>query len=106
MQILFANDGNPMNTGERLKAWAKRVKRDGLTLWFAGEHPRTPWHAKAVGVFVVAYALSPLVECRGQAEAWMDSAGAKPQSNAGAVLILALWLSVGAAAWFWLMPRP
>lgn len=87
-----------MNTGERLKAWAKRVKRDGLTLWFAGEHPRTPWHAKAVGVFVVAYALSPLVECRGQAEAWMDSAGAKPQSNAGAVLILALWLSVGAAA--------
>lgn len=95
-----------MNTGERLKAWAKRVKRDGLTLWFAGEHPRTPWHAKAVGVFVVAYALSPLVECRGQAEAWMDSAGAKPQSNAGAVLILALWLSVGAAAWFWLMPRP
>ena len=95
-----------MNTGERLKAWAKRVKRDGLTLWFAGKHPRTPWHAKAVCVSVVAYALSPLVECRGQAEAWMDSAGAKPQSNAGAVLILALWLSVGAAAWFWLMPRP
>lgn len=141
MQILFENDGNPMNTAERLKAWAKRVKRDGLTLWFAGKHPRTPWHAKAVGVFVVAYALSPidlipdfipvlgyvddvlllpgliylairllppdvLVECRGQAEAWMESAGAKPRSKAGAVLIVALWLSVGAAAWFWLMPRP
>lgn len=106
MQILFENDGNLMNTAERLKAWAKRVKRDDLTLWFAGKHPRTPWHAKAVGVFVVAYALSPLVECRGQAEAWMDSAGAKPRSKAGAVLIVALWLSVGAAAWFWLMPRP
>ncbi|NMK46478.1 YkvA family protein [Achromobacter sp. Bel] len=49
-----------MNISERLKAWAKRIKRDGLTLWFAGKHPRTPWYAKAVGVFVVAYALSPI----------------------------------------------
>jgi len=72
----------------------------------ASADPVTPWHAKAVGVFVVAYALRPLVECRGQAEAWMDSAGAKPRSKAGAVLIVALWLSVGAAAWLWLMPRP
>lgn len=41
-------------------AWAKRVKRDGVTLWFAGKHPGTPWYAKAIGVFVVAYALSPI----------------------------------------------
>jgi len=43
-----------------LKKWAKRVKRDGVTLWFAGKHPQTPWYAKALGLFVVAYALSPI----------------------------------------------
>ncbi len=49
-----------MSLGESLKAWAKRVKRDGLTLWFAGKNPKTPWYAKALGGFVVAYALSPI----------------------------------------------
>lgn len=38
-----------------MNAWAKRIKRDGVTLWFAGKNPRTPWYAKALGVFVVAY---------------------------------------------------
>lgn len=49
-----------MNIRDNLKAWAKRVKRDGVTLWFAGKNPKTPWYAKALGVFVVAYALSPI----------------------------------------------
>ena len=49
-----------MSISSNLKAWAKRLKRDGLTLWFAGKHPKTPWHAKALGMFVVAYALSPI----------------------------------------------
>lgn len=49
-----------MNISDNLKAWAKRVKRDGITLWFAGKSPKTPWYAKALGVFVVAYALSPI----------------------------------------------
>jgi uncharacterized membrane protein YkvA (DUF1232 family) len=44
----------------RLRTWARHVKRDGVTLWFAGKDRRTPWHAKALGVFVVAYALSPI----------------------------------------------
>jgi uncharacterized membrane protein YkvA (DUF1232 family) len=44
----------------RLKAWALRLRRDGLVLWFALQHPRTPWSAKALAVFVVAYALSPI----------------------------------------------
>lgn len=43
-----------------LRAWARRIKRDGVTLWFAARHPRTPWYAKALGAFVVAYALSPI----------------------------------------------
>lgn len=45
---------------EQTKAWARRLKRDGVTLWFAGKHPRTPWYAKALGAFVVAYSLSPI----------------------------------------------
>jgi len=49
-----------MRYSKNLKAWAKRVKRDGVTLWFAGKHPRTPWVAKALGVLVVGYALSPI----------------------------------------------
>jgi len=129
-----------MNVSDRRKAWAKRIKRDGLTLWFAGKHARTPWYAKALGLFVVAYALSPidlipdfipvlgyvddvlllpgliwlaikllppdvLQECRGQADAWMQAqGGAKPRSLAGAVMIVALWLGISVAAWFWLAP--
>ena len=42
------------------RVWATRIKRDAITLWFARTHPRTPWHAKALGLFVVAYALSPI----------------------------------------------
>jgi len=49
-----------MRISDNLKTWAKRIKRDGVTLWFAGKNPRTPWYAKALGVFVVAYALSPI----------------------------------------------
>ena len=49
-----------MNISNNLTAWAKKIKRDGVTLWFAAKNPRTPWHAKAIGVFVVAYALSPI----------------------------------------------
>lgn len=46
--------------GQRLRGWARRIKRDGVTLWFACRHERTPWAAKAVAAVVVAYALSPI----------------------------------------------
>lgn len=49
-----------MSIASTLRAWAKRIKRDGVTLWFAGKNPQTPWYARALGVFVVAYALSPI----------------------------------------------
>jgi uncharacterized membrane protein YkvA (DUF1232 family) len=49
-----------MAIGDKLKGWALRIKRDGVTLWFAVRHSGTPWYAKAIGVFVVAYALSPI----------------------------------------------
>lgn len=129
-----------MSISATMKTWAKRIKRDGVTLWFAGKHPRTPWYAKALGLFVVAYALSPidlipdfipvlgyvddmillpvliwltvkllpvevLAECRVQADAWMETEGRKPSSRMGAVLIVAVWLAVGAALWFWFKPH-
>jgi uncharacterized membrane protein YkvA (DUF1232 family) len=49
-----------MKTGEAIRRWATRIKRDGLTLWFAGKHPATPRYVKALAAFVVAYALSPI----------------------------------------------
>ncbi|OYT91036.1 MAG: hypothetical protein CFE43_15625 [Burkholderiales bacterium PBB3] len=49
-----------MATFATLKRWARRVKRDGVTLWFAGKNPATPWYAKALGLLVAAYALSPI----------------------------------------------
>mgnify|MGYP003575885777 FL=1 len=42
------------------RAWARQIKRDVMTLWFARSHPATPWYAKVMGAFVVAYALSPI----------------------------------------------
>ena len=48
------------NLLQRGRDIARRIKRDGLTLWFAARHPDTPWPAKALGAFVVAYALSPI----------------------------------------------
>jgi uncharacterized membrane protein YkvA (DUF1232 family) len=48
------------SAGERLRAWARRIKRDAVTLWFACRDPRTPWAVKALCIFVVAYALSPI----------------------------------------------
>lgn len=49
-----------MNLTERLSSWARRIKRDSVTLWFAYRDPRTPWLVKALCAFVVAYALTPI----------------------------------------------
>ncbi|GLS20010.1 hypothetical protein GCM10007874_30270 [Labrys miyagiensis] len=45
---------------ERLRHWARALKRDVLTLWIAARDPRTPWRAKLVASAVAAYALSPI----------------------------------------------
>jgi uncharacterized membrane protein YkvA (DUF1232 family) len=49
-----------MSIFESIKVWAKRIKRDAVMLWFARRHPDTPFLAKAICVFTVAYALSPI----------------------------------------------
>ena len=43
-----------------LKTWAKALKRDVMTLWFALKHPLTPWYARAFAAILTAYALSPI----------------------------------------------
>jgi len=49
-----------MKLGGTLKNWARRIARDGVALGFAVKDPRTPWYAKAIGIVVAAYALSPI----------------------------------------------
>jgi uncharacterized membrane protein YkvA (DUF1232 family) len=44
----------------RLERWARTIKRDVHALYLAARDPRTPWYAKALGVFIAAYALSPI----------------------------------------------
>jgi uncharacterized membrane protein YkvA (DUF1232 family) len=43
-----------------LRQWARSIKRDAVTLWFACRHPGTPKLAKVLAALVVAYALSPI----------------------------------------------
>lgn len=45
---------------DRLRDWARALKRDVLALFRAARDPRTPWYAKALAAFVAAYALSPI----------------------------------------------
>jgi uncharacterized membrane protein YkvA (DUF1232 family) len=49
-----------MTVSENIRKWARNVKRDGVTLWFACKHPNTSLMAKLLCVLVVAYALSPI----------------------------------------------
>ena len=44
----------------KLRAHAKALKSEVHALYLAARDPRTPWHAKAIIVCVVAYALSPI----------------------------------------------
>ena len=49
-----------MRIVDTIRTWARRIKRDSMTLWFAYRDPRTPLLVKLLCVFVVAYALSPI----------------------------------------------
>jgi uncharacterized membrane protein YkvA (DUF1232 family) len=44
----------------RIKAWARRLNRDGHAIYLASRDPRMPWYAKVLAVAVAAYALSPI----------------------------------------------
>ncbi len=58
--ILCTFERNAEIISKSIRAWAKRIKRDAVALWFARTHPDTPWLAKALCIFTVAYALSPI----------------------------------------------
>ena len=45
---------------DKIKAWARALKAEIAILAAAVRDPRTPWYAKALGMFVVAYAVSPI----------------------------------------------
>ncbi len=45
---------------DRMRDWARHLKRDVVALWIAARDPRTPWLAKAAAAAVAAYALSPI----------------------------------------------
>jgi uncharacterized membrane protein YkvA (DUF1232 family) len=45
---------------DRLLQWAKRLKREAVTLWFCCRDARTPFIAKALALGIVAYAFSPI----------------------------------------------
>ncbi|MEO6434142.1 MAG: YkvA family protein [Tepidisphaeraceae bacterium] len=42
------------------KDWARRIKRDVVTVYFAARDPRTPLVARVLAMAVAAYALSPI----------------------------------------------
>lgn len=43
-----------------LRQWARALKRDTVAVYLAVRDERTPWLAKAIGIVIVAYALSPI----------------------------------------------
>ena len=45
---------------DRWKQWARALKQEIHALHLACKDRRTPWYAKALGVCVVGYALSPI----------------------------------------------
>jgi uncharacterized membrane protein YkvA (DUF1232 family) len=45
---------------EKLKEWSRIINRDVHAIYLASRDPRVPWHAKALGIAVAAYALSPI----------------------------------------------
>lgn len=49
-----------MSLLKKLKAWARRLKADVLTVYFAARDPATPLLLRALALAVAAYALSPI----------------------------------------------
>lgn len=49
-----------MDRIDRLRQWARGLKRDVVALWLAAGDPRVPFLAKLVATATAAYALSPI----------------------------------------------
>ena len=47
-------------TSARKRSLAGRIRIEAHAAWLAARDPLCPWHARAVGLLVTAYALSPI----------------------------------------------
>ena len=45
---------------DRIRIWARALRRDVHAIYLASRDPRTPWYAKVLAVVVAGYALSPI----------------------------------------------
>lgn len=120
---------------ERLRAWARALKRDVMALWLAARDPRVPLGAKLLAGLVAAYALSPIdlipdfipvlgylddllivpagiwLAIRLIPEPVMAELRAqalerdRPTSRAGLLLVVAIWAWLAWAAWTWWSAR-
>jgi uncharacterized membrane protein YkvA (DUF1232 family) len=45
---------------ERIRNWARALKRDTYAIYLAARSPDTPWYVKILALIVAAYALSPI----------------------------------------------
>jgi uncharacterized membrane protein YkvA (DUF1232 family) len=52
--------GSEHTMPDRLRGWARSIKRDTHALYLASRDPRIPWYVKVLAVLIVGYALSPI----------------------------------------------
>ncbi len=45
---------------DRIKIWARALKRDAYAVYLAARSPNTPWYVKVLAFVVAAYAFSPI----------------------------------------------
>ena len=45
---------------DRIKSWARALKRDTYAVYLAARSPSTPWYVKVLAAAVAAYAFSPI----------------------------------------------
>jgi uncharacterized membrane protein YkvA (DUF1232 family) len=45
---------------DRIKIWARTLKRDVHAIYLAARSPSTPWYVKVLATVVAAYAVSPI----------------------------------------------
>ena len=49
---------------DRIKIWARVLKRDAYAVYLAARDPKTPWYVKVLAAVVAAYAFSPSISFR------------------------------------------
>jgi uncharacterized membrane protein YkvA (DUF1232 family) len=49
---------------ERIRSWARALRRDAYAVYLVARSPDTPWYVKVLAGVVAAYALSPTTSFR------------------------------------------